>query len=325
MRAFPIISMVLLSFLLSGCQSFPDSFKGLSLFNNNKSIAEKAAPVATATSVSKAVDKIAEISKKEEETKQALDAEYAKFRSELAIAYKNREQVDDANFDLISEINYGIFKSTEEITHLDTRILIANLKAKENMARLMPIDDSKRKQIQDDIESDRKKTEAEIAKKYESKIKLGEAAALAYEKADQEVKQKEAEKTKLKADQEETLTKLRAEQENQKSELRKQSVDAVTAAKEQQRVEMLGWLIKSLGGIGIIALLVGIFLRSPTFILSGIALLGLAYIAATIPFWVVSTIMGIVILIMVLIDPKTGHPHLVHPETPAAPVVDEKK
>jgi hypothetical protein len=35
-------------------------------------------------------------------------------------------------------------------------------------------------------------------------------------------------------------------------------------------------------------------------------MLGLAYVAATIPFWVVATIMGIFVIVMVMMDPKTG-------------------
>ena len=39
---------------------------------------------------------------------------------------------------------------------------------------------------------------------------------------------------------------------------------------------------------------------------SGIAMLGLAYVAATIPFWVVAAVMGVFVIVMVMMDPKTG-------------------
>ena len=88
----------------------------------------------------------------------------------------------------------------------------------------------------------------------------------------------------------------------------KEARDAVEIAKEKQRLEMVGWIVKSLLAVGILLLLVGFLMKSPTFIVSGIAMLGLSYVAATIPFWVVATVMGLGVLAMVLLDPK-GRPH----------------
>jgi hypothetical protein len=69
---------------------------------------------------------------------------------------------------------------------------------------------------------------------------------------------------------------------------------------------MVGWIVKALLGVGIVILVIGFLMKSPTFIVSGITMLGLAYVAATIPFWVVATIMGIFVIVMVMMDPKTG-------------------
>jgi hypothetical protein len=249
---------------------------------------------------------MAEISKRNEEARKAMEVEYAKFREQLTAAYANREKLDNENFDRISEINYGIFKATEDVTKLDARVLIANLKSKENMARLMPIGEAKKKEIIAELEDDRKKLEAEIVKKYEVRIKEGEAAAAAYEEADKQVKLKEAEKGKLRDQQATILEKLRADQEAEREKLRKEAADAVAIAKEKQRLEMVGWIVKALLGVGIVILVIGFLMKSPTFIVSGIAMLGLAYVAATIPFWVVATIMGIFVIVMVMMDPKTG-------------------
>jgi hypothetical protein len=257
--------------------------------------------VAAAQNTAEAVGRMAEISKRNEEARKAMEIEYAKFREQLAAAYTNRENVDNENFDRISEINYGIFKATEEITKLDARVLIANLKSKENMARLMPISEAKKKEIIDELEADRKKVESEIIRKYEDKIKEGEAAAAAYEAAD-----KEAEKIKLRDEQAMILEKLRTDQEAERERLRKEAVDAVAIAKEKQRLEMVGWIVKALLGVGIVILVIGFLLKSPIFIVSGIAMLGLAYVAATIPFWVVASIMGVFVIVMVVMDPKTG-------------------
>jgi hypothetical protein len=267
---------------------------------------DSAGSVAAAQNTAAAVDRMAEISKRNEEARKAMEIEYAKFREQLAIAYANREKLDNDNFDRISEINYGIFKATEEVTKLDARVLIANLKSKENMARLMPIGEAKKKEIIAELEGDRKKVEAEIVKKYEGRIKEGEAAAAAYEEADKQVKLKEAEKSKLRDQQATILEKLRADQEAEREKLRKEAADAVAVAKEKQRLEMVGWIVKALLGVGIVILVIGFLMKSPTFIVSGIAMLGLAYVAATIPFWVVASIMGIFVIVMVMMDPKTG-------------------
>ena len=162
---------------------------------NNKT-GDSAGTVAGAAATAAAVDRMAEINKRNEETRAAMELEYAKFRKELSDAYEARSKIDDENFDRISEINFGIFKATEEITSLDRRVLIANLKSRENMARLMPVSESKKKEIIADIELDRKKIEVEIVKRYEERIKAGEVTAAAYAKADALVKQKEIEKTK---------------------------------------------------------------------------------------------------------------------------------
>lgn len=267
---------------------------------------DSAGSVAAAQNTAAAVDRMAEISKRNEEARKAMEIEYAKFREQLAVAYANREKVDNDNFDRISEINYGIFKATEEVTKLDARVLIANLKSKENMVRLMPIGEAKKKEIIAELEADRKKVESEIMKKYEGRIKEGEAAAAAYEEADRQVKLKEAEKAKLRDQQATILEKLRADQEAEREKLRKEAADAVAVAKEKQRLEMVGWIVKALLGVGIVILVIGFLMKSPTFIVSGITMLGLAYVAATIPFWVVAAVMGVFVIVMVMMDPKTG-------------------
>jgi uncharacterized membrane protein len=292
-----------MSLILTGC-SMMGGFKLPSL-NSNKT-GDSAGTVAAATATSAAVDRMAEINRRNEETRAAMELEYAKFREQLTAAYNNREKLDNDNFDRISEINYGIFKATEELVTVDTRVLIANLKSKENMARLMPITEAMKKTIIAEIEADRKKLEADITKKYEARVKEGEAAAAAFEAADKLVKEKEAEKIKLRDQQTELLAKLKASQDAERAKLQKEAADAVAVAKEKQRLEMVGWIVKALLGVGIVILVIGFLMKSPTFIVSGIAMLGLAYVAATIPFWVVASIMGVFVIVMVMMDPKTG-------------------
>ena len=174
------------------------------------------------------------------------------------------------------------------------------------MARLMPISESKKKEIIAEIETDRKKAEDGIINGYKDRIKAGEAAAAAYAKADALVKQKELEKTKLRDQQAELVAQMLKAQEVERERLRKEAADAVTVAKEKQRLEMVGWIVKALLTVGIIILVIGFLLKSTTFIISGVAMLGLAFVAATIPFWVVAVIMGTFVIVMVIVDPKTG-------------------
>ena len=286
----------------------------------NKGGGDTSGTVAGATATAGAVDRMTEIARRESEARRALEAQYEKFRVELAAAYAAREKVDNENFDKISEINYGIISATEEVVGLDKRVLIANLKAKENAEMLMPVPEDKKKVIDADILADIKKELADITKKYEARTKEAVAAAKRYEEADALVKQKEAEKAKLRNSQAEALKKIQAEQAAEREKLLKEAKDAVEIAKEKQRLEMVGWIVKALLGVGILLLLIGFLMKSPTFIVSGIAMLGLSYVAATIPFWVVATAMGVGILAMVLLDPK-GKPHFAKKKAEIPPSV----
>lgn len=262
--------------------------------------------VAGAQATSNAVDRMTEIARREAEARKVMEAKYEKFRQELAAAYANREKVDNENFDKISEINYGITAATEEVVGLDTRVLIANLKSKEAANMLMPVPEDKKKLIEADIEADRKKVEGEIRKKYDDLMKKSEAAAKRYEEADRLVKLKEAEKAKLRMDQAEALKKMQEEQEAIRAKMKKEADDAVEIAKEKQKQEMVGMIVKALLGVGIVLMVLGFLLKSPMFIIGGLVMLGLSYVAATIPFWVVGVVMGLFVVVMAVMSHKKG-------------------
>jgi len=305
-----LLAVLPLLFLLTGCQMLMGLGSKIGSLGDrlNKNNGDTSGTVAGATATAGAVDRMTEIARREAEARRALEAQYEKFRQELAAAYAAREKVDNENFDKISEINYGIISATEEVVGLDKRVLIANLKAKENAEMLMPVPDPKKKAIDAEILEDVKKELVDITKKYEAKTKEAQAAAKRYEEADALVKKKEAEKVKLRMDQATALKKIQEEQAAERERMLKEAKDAVEIAKEKQRLEMVGWIVKALLGVGILLLLIGFLMKSPTFIVSGIAMLGLSYVAATIPFWVVATVMGLGVLAMVLLDPK-GKPH----------------
>lgn len=295
---------VLMVILLTGCQML--KMPKFGMFDKSDEKETSTDTVAAAKAGATAVDRMAEINKRQEEERKALEEKYAKFREDLQKAYNEREKVDNENFDRISEINYGIYVATNDITDLDPRVHIANLKSQENMTRLMPIGEEKKKEIKAEVESDRVKKKDELEKKYEDAIKKGTEAALAYEKADAMVKKKEEEKAQLRKEQAQVLAKVRAEQEAEREKIKKDAENAVEAAKEKQRLEMLGWIVKSLGGIGILLLIVGLLMKSPTFIIAGLLSLGMAYVAIMIPFWIVAVVMGLLIVGMIIVNPKTG-------------------
>lgn len=307
---------------MTGCQMLSGlGSKIASLGDRLDKKGDNTGTIAGATATAGAIDRMSEIAKREAEARRALEARYEKFRVELAAAYTNREKVDNENFDKISEINYGITVATEEITGLDKRVLIANLKSKEAAEMLMPVPEDKKRQIEAEIEADRKKEESDIRKKYDELIKQADAAAKRYEEADALVKKKEEEKAKLRLDQAETLKKLQAEQEAERQRMLKEAKDAVEIAKEKQRLEMVGMIVKALLGVGIVLMVLGFLLKSPVFIISGLVMLGLSYVAATIPFWVVAAVMGLFIVVMIVVNPKNGKVDLFKktPPPPAPP------
>lgn len=290
----------------------PESWKSLG------STPDKA--IAGGKATNEALGQIADSDKKLQEAKLKMEQEYEKFRKELADAYKKREEVDFANFAEISKVNYGIYYVTDtDKKNTDMDFLIAHLRAKENMARLDQLPEDIRLSIRTEVDLDRKKAVEEVLKKYEEKVKEGLLAAAAYEKATKLIEEKEAEKRKLREENKMTLQRLEAEREAEIQRIQKETEAKIASAKEEQRMEMLRWIVKALAIVGILQLVGGLLLKSPTFIIAGIFTLGMAYIAVMVPFWVVAVSMGVIILAMVIVNPKTGKVDLLK-KAPPPPV-----
>lgn len=253
-----------------------------------------------------AVDRMAEIQAREVKLRAELEEKRKKSLEGLEAAIAAKEKADNENFDKISELNFGIYAATESIVDLDPRILIANLKAQANMARLMPIPLDLQAQIRAEIESERVMERSKIEERYKAEIKRSHEAIMVYEDAVKKLQSTNDAHAKLVKEQDRILADVRLEAERQAERLRKESEDAIKLAKEAQRAEMLGWIVKALLGVGILVLVPGFLMKSPTMIVSGIGMLALAYLAATIPFWVVASLMGLFILVMIFVDPKTG-------------------
>lgn len=286
---------------LTGCSLFPN-IKWPTWGKGSETITE-----ADGRAANQALKQITEADRKIQEAKLKLEQEYDKFRKDLEEAYKKREELDLANFQEVSKINYGIYYVTDnEKKVLDTDFLIAHLRAKENMTRLDQLPEPTRQAIRDEVDEDRKKAIAEIEKKYEQKIKEGIQAALNFEKASKVIAQKEEEKRKLLEENKLTVARMEQQKYAELEKIKKDTEYKIAAAKEEQRLEMLRWIVKALAIIGILQLVIGLLLKSPMLIISGIFTLGMAYVAVMVPFWVVVVFMAGIVLCMTIVNPKTG-------------------
>ena len=294
-----LILLIAICFITSGCSlipglKMPESWKGLGKGGST------GAAVAAAEKDNKGVTSMAEANKKVEEARLKMELEYDKFRKDLSDAYKAREKIDLENFGKISEINYGIYYVTENKKDTDIDFKIANLKAKENMARLDALPEEKRLSIRGDVEVDRKKTMDELETKYKKLTQESFLAAAAYEEATRVIKQKEEEKAKLRAENRMTLEKLEAEKKAEFDRIQKETADKVALAKEAQRQEMIGYIVKALVGAGVLFLIIAGLLKNISLGLVSISAFGLAYFAATTPMWIISSAVGVMILIVVV-------------------------
>lgn len=298
-----IVSIIItLSVLfLTGCNIIPKlpSFDGPDTTKSNKIISD-------GNIAKDAVKQLSESDRKIREAQLKMEQDYANFRKELTEAYQQREEVDFANFYEISKINYGIYYATTPYVSNDINFQIANLRSKENMARLDPVTEEDKKIIEQQVETERNKTQNDLDKTYKVKVDEGYKAAKAYDEATLLIEQKEAEKAKIRQENKEAIERLQAERAAEVERIQKETQDKINQAKEQQRLEMIGWIVKSLGAIGILLFVVGLLMKSPSFILSGILSLGLAYIAAMVPFWIIAVATGLIILAMIVVNPKTG-------------------
>ncbi len=280
-----------------GCSLVP----GLKMPESWKSLggSSSAGAVASANRDKTGVSQLSEADKKVEEARKKIEQEYEEFRKSLSDAYKKREEIDNANFKKISETNYGILYVTEAKKDIDMDIAIAHFRAKENMYRLDPLPITMQDQIKQEVDADRKKTSADLLKKYDKLFEESKAAAEAYNKATELIKQKEEEKAKIRAENKSALDKLTADKNAEIERLKKEAEDKLAIAKEAQKQEYIGYMVKALVGVGILFLIAAGLLKSINMGIVSISSFALAYTIATAPVWVIGTVVGITVLSMV--------------------------
>ena len=302
------IYIILLCFLITGCQILPQ-IDWLKFGSNNPSTQTSLSSVAAIASSKAAADivkKASEADKKIEETKKTLEADYNKFRLDLQKAYEERDKKYLDNSLKISDLNFGVYHVTQANKDTDINTTIAHLRSKEIMARSELLNDTQKNNIILEVEKEKNKTIDELYTKYKASIYLAVSQKAALDTAEALIIQKEKEKQTLREVNRLTIDNLEKEKQEQFEKIKKDTENQVIAAKESQRIEMLGYIIKALVVTGIIFLILAVLLKSSIFGAVSILSLGLAYVAATVPFWVITSVMGIIIVAVVFIDPKTG-------------------
>lgn len=297
---------LLMVLLLSGC-SIPSLPKMPSMpsFGSKKTEAApvkepevNVAAVVAAQAAKEAMEKAAATEQKAAEDKKKMEEEYAKLKAETIKAYDDLKKKDQENFDKIAELNYGVYHVTQEKKKIDINTTIAHLRSKEIMMRTDKLSDEKKAAIQKEILEEKAKTVDQLYIQYKATIDLAVNQKAALDEADQLIQQKEKEKQAMKEANRLAIEKLEAEKKAEVERVRQEAADQVRLLKEAQQQELMLWLVRLLGGIGILFLIGGVLLKKLGMIVSGVTFLGLAYMATSIPMWMIGAGAGAAIVLM---------------------------
>lgn len=297
---------LLMVLLLSGC-SIPSLPKMPSMpsFGSKKTEAApvkepevNVAAVVAAQAAKEAMEKAAAAEAKAAEDKKKMEDEYAKLKAETIKAYDDLKKKDQDNFDKIAELNYGIYHVTQEKKKTDINTTIAHLRSKEIMMRTDKLTDAEKAQIQKEVAEEKTKTVDQLYIQYKATIDLAVNQKAALDEADQLIQQKEKEKAAMKEANRVAMEKLEAEKKAEVERVRQEAADQVRLLKEAQQQELMVWLVRLLGGIGILFLIGGVLLKKLGMIVSGVTFLGLAYMATSIPMWMIGAGAGAAIVLM---------------------------
>jgi len=282
--------------LTSSCSMIP----GLKMPDSWKSLTgSKTNSVVAAQKVDENVRQLTEADKKVEEARKKMELDYSKFRNDLQKAYDDKTKKDNENFNVISQLNYGVYQITQEKKKIDINTTIAHLRSKEIMMRGDNLTEEQKDKIKEELDIEKTKTIDELYIKYKANIDLAVKQKAALDAAEALILIKEREKDALRVANKQTIEKLEADRKAEIERIAKDTADKVKLAREAQRQEMLGYIIKALAGVGILFLILGGLLRSISMGIVSISALALAYTAATLPMWVISSIVGVMILIIV--------------------------
>lgn len=284
----------LISLLLSGCSIVPK----LPNFGLDKpKVQDKTVEtIVSNTSTKDALAKIEAAEAKAQADMKKMQDEYAKTKAEMQKAYDDLRNKDLENFVKIGELNYGIYHVTQEKKKLDINTTIAHLRSKEVMMRTDKLTDADKLEIQKEIADEKSKTIDQLYIKYKQTIELAVNQKTALDDAETLIATKEKEKAALKESNRLALEKLQSEKHNEIEALKAEALDQVRLAKEAQKAEMVGYIVKSLVGLGLLFIILGVIIKNLTFLISGVTFLGLAYAALSVPMWIIGVVAGLCIL-----------------------------
>ena len=293
--------------LMSGCSIVPKmpSFgkkADTTVLSPAKEPEVNVAAVVAAQAAKEAMEKTAAVEQKAAEDKKKMEEEYAKLKADTQKAYEDLKKKDQDNFDHIGELNYGIYFVTQEKKKVDINTTIAHLRSKEVMMRTDRLNDAEKAEIQKEVADEKTKTIDQLYIKYKQTIDLAVNQKSQLDDAEALIIQKEKEKSQLKEANRLAIEKIEAEKKAEVDRVRAEAADQVRLLKEAQQQELMVWLVRLLGGIGILFVILGVLLKSFNMIFSGITFLGLAYMATTIPMWIIGAIAAGSILLMGVIQ-----------------------
>ena len=297
------LATILMVTLMSGCSIVPKmpSFgkkADTTVLSPAKEPEVNVAAVVAAQAAKEAMEKTAAVEQKAAEDKKKMEEEYAKLKADTQKAYEDLKKKDQDNFDHIGELNYGIYFVTQEKKKVDINTTIAHLRSKEVMMRTDRLNDAEKAEIQKEVADEKTKTIDQLYIKYKQTIDLAVNQKSQLDDAEALIIQKEKEKSQLKEANRLAIEKIEAEKKAEVDRVRAEAADQVRLLKEAQQQELMVWLVRLLGGIGILFVILGVLLKSFNMIFSGITFLGLAYMATTIPMWIIGAIAAGSILLM---------------------------
>ena len=294
---------LLLCFTILGCSIVPSvpNFSSSGKIPDSN-ISKNAVIVVKAEESKKQVDQMAEANKKVEQARQDMEVRYATFRNDLQKAYDNLKKQDDENFDKIGQLNYGVYMVTQEKKKLDMNTLVAHLRAKEIMNRTDRTSPEQKAAITAEINKEKLMTIDQLYTKYNGAVELAIVQKQALDNAQAVIDQKEKEKAAIRDAEKVTLDRLQSERNAELDKIKRDASDQLALAKAAQKAELVGLIVKSLLGVGILFLVLAILLKSITMGIGSIASLALAYVAATVEMWIVGTSLGGIILIALVVE-----------------------
>jgi predicted phage tail protein len=302
-----LVTLLLLTSLITGCSLVPKvpslpSFGKKSEMGASKDVEANVAAVVAAQATRDAMEKTAAVEQKAAEDKKKMEEEYAKTKAEMQKAYNDLREKDLENFAKISELNYGIYFATQEKKKVDINTTIAHLRSKEVMMRTDKLTDAEKAEIQKEVADEKQKTVDQLYIKYKATIDLAVNQKSQLDDAEALIVTKEKEKAALKEANRLAIEKIEAEKKFEVDRVRAEAADQVRLLKEAQQQELMVWLVRLLGGIGILFIIIGVLFKSFNIIFSGITFLGLAYLATSVPMWIIGAIAGGSIVLMGIIQ-----------------------